>query len=793
MKELHLLCNAHLDPVWMWDWDEGAAEALATYYSAVELLDEYDFVFCHNEVLLYEFVREYDGALFERIKQKIESGKWRIMGGWYLQPDCHAPSGESITRQIYLGKKYFLEQFGKSTRVALNFDSFGHSRGLVQILTKNGYDAYMFCRPLPEEVTLKDNLFYWEGYDGSKIKAMRLAGEGYYSSPLGQARENIEKRPIDEGADVWMVPWGVGNHGGGPSRKDLEDIAAMQQEADYSIIHSYPEAFFDKVTPRTTLACQLDHSFAKCYTSMNRIKAKHTELEHALFLTEKMASVAAFEKGMVYPTERFDEAMKDMAFIEFHDILSGTCGPDGEKSALQKADHALKILNDIKLKAFFALAEDFKQTKEGMYSIFVFNPCQTERKTTLEAEFLILNCLCSDVEEYKLTAYQNGKVVPLQVVKQLSNINYDRRKRIVLDVTMPPMQMSRFDIELSIVPKKKLEQKQGVIVFEDKYKKVTFDMTKGLITRYEVNGKTLAEGDVFVPYLFDDDPDSWGLGQIVVGRNDRRMPLSVCDKDGVFSGLQSVKITEDGEVYTQIESCFEAENISVFLTHKIYKDQPYVDVTAKVFYQSFLKGLRFAIPATGAADVQTMFGREPLPRTREEKPMQRFLHFANGFTVLNDNTYGVSADEKQAYLQALNGACYCSHYLGGRDFIDYSRYVGSMESGTHVFNYRLGAFAYGEEETAATEFVEKPYAICFFPHGKGEKTVATWNLPQSVTLVSMRQMMGGYVLRLFNNTDETVRVEATLFGKPVTLSFGKFEAKTLLFKDGEFIQLDEMI
>ena len=40
MKELHLICNAHLDPVWQWDWNEGVTAALATFYSAAELAEE---------------------------------------------------------------------------------------------------------------------------------------------------------------------------------------------------------------------------------------------------------------------------------------------------------------------------------------------------------------------------------------------------------------------------------------------------------------------------------------------------------------------------------------------------------------------------------------------------------------------------------------------------------------------------------------------------------------------------------------------------------------------------------
>lgn len=149
MKKLYLVCGAHIDPVWLWNWQEGAAAAISTFRVAAQLCREFDgFVFCHNEAVLYQWVEEYEPALFAQIQQLVKEGKWHIMGGWYLQPDCIHPSGESFIRQIRVGRRYFQEKFGVTPTTALNFDSFGHSRGLVQILKKCGYDSYLFTRPL---------------------------------------------------------------------------------------------------------------------------------------------------------------------------------------------------------------------------------------------------------------------------------------------------------------------------------------------------------------------------------------------------------------------------------------------------------------------------------------------------------------------------------------------------------------------------------------------------------------------------------------------------------------------
>ncbi|MBO5071182.1 MAG: alpha-mannosidase, partial [Roseburia sp.] len=167
MKELYLLCNAHLDPVWQWQREEGMAEAVSTFRVAAKFCEEYDgFVFNHNESILYEWVEEYEPALFEKIKKLVREGKWHIMGGWYLQPDCVMPSGESFIRQIETGNKYFMEKFGVKTTTAINVDPFGHTRGLVQILKKCGYDSYLFMRP---NNFVPEHDFIWKGYDGSTV------------------------------------------------------------------------------------------------------------------------------------------------------------------------------------------------------------------------------------------------------------------------------------------------------------------------------------------------------------------------------------------------------------------------------------------------------------------------------------------------------------------------------------------------------------------------------------------------------------------------------------------------
>ena len=95
MKELHLVCNAHLDPVWMWDWTEGASEAISTFYSAVELAEEFDYVFCHNEVLLYEFIG-WEKDFYKALTIYFENNKFKNTTSTELISAFEQASGQNL-------------------------------------------------------------------------------------------------------------------------------------------------------------------------------------------------------------------------------------------------------------------------------------------------------------------------------------------------------------------------------------------------------------------------------------------------------------------------------------------------------------------------------------------------------------------------------------------------------------------------------------------------------------------------------------------------------------------------
>ncbi len=123
-----LIGNAHIDPIWQWRWQEGFAEIKATFRSALDRMKEFDdFIFTCAGASYYQWIEENEPVMFEEIKQRVLEGRWVIAGGWWLQPDCNIPSGESYARHALYSQRYYKEMFGKHARFGYNVDSFGHN------------------------------------------------------------------------------------------------------------------------------------------------------------------------------------------------------------------------------------------------------------------------------------------------------------------------------------------------------------------------------------------------------------------------------------------------------------------------------------------------------------------------------------------------------------------------------------------------------------------------------------------------------------------------------------------
>ena len=163
-----MIGNSHIDPVWLWKLDEGFQEVKATFVSALDRMDEYpDFNFTTSSIAYYKWIEEISAETFQRIKERVKEGRWQVVGGWFVEPDCNIPGGEAFIRQALYSQRYLKKTFGSICNIGYNVDSFGHNAMLPQILKKSGFDYYLFMRPAENEKHLDSPLFLWKSKENT--------------------------------------------------------------------------------------------------------------------------------------------------------------------------------------------------------------------------------------------------------------------------------------------------------------------------------------------------------------------------------------------------------------------------------------------------------------------------------------------------------------------------------------------------------------------------------------------------------------------------------------------------
>ena len=768
MKTMHLICNAHLDPVWLWDWEEGAAAAITTFRSAVDLAKEFDYIFCHNEAILYRWIEEYDPGLFAEIQQLAKQGKWYAMGGWYLQPDCNMPTGESMVRQMMEGRKYFEEKLGQRPTTAVNVDPFGHSAGLPQVLRGCGYDSYLICRPGAAECDIPDD-FLWEGVDGSVVRVCRAAD--HYNSPMGEAVAKLRQamqRQKDN--DYGILLWGVGNHGGGPSRKDLSEIAAMMKRSRTQSLHSTPEAYMATPAEDLPRVGGSVRCMPGCYTSMVKIKQRHRQLESKLYQAEKMCAAAAIQTNMTYPREELAEAQRALMTAQFHDILPGSGIQAVERMGLRLMDYGLEIASRLQVRAMFALSANEKKAAPGEYPVLVYNPHPYPVRTAVSVPFILENQNWEDTFT-DMTVYDGDTPLPTQIIKEPSNLTLDWAKKVVFLCTLKPMALNRFDCKPNVVSvRPALSKMAGDFVFGNDYMTARISGKTGLLDLYEADGITLVDKET-VPMLYRDNADPWGMnvaqlhGSFAVPEEPFRLmtPQEAANYVGADEPVDAIRIVEDGPVMTEVESLLCCRNSAVRINWRFYRDSADIDVDLNLLFLEKNAMVKWHVPVAFAGEMhgQIIYGQEKLPQDGTERVAQDWVASSDDtrmLAVLRKGGYGLDCTRQELHFSLVRGAAYAAHPINDRPLLRTDRYIPRMDQGEHTFAFRLTGGKRGDVskklEREAQVFNEAPFCLQAFPTGqKGEKAESLLTLEgdQVVMTAFKASDDGGYIVRLFNN------------------------------------------
>lgn len=784
-KLLLLIGNSHIDPVWLWTWEEGMQEVKATFASALDRMNEYeDFCFTSTSAAFFKWIEKTVPAMFEEIKKRVSEGRWELTGGWFIEPDCILPCGEAFVRQGLYAQRYFKAKFGKTCRIGSNVDSFGHGSTLPQILKKSGMDAYVFMRP-----RLDMPVFVWESDDGSRVNALSLPAEyttWFHEPTVKNIRQTLERTP------EWPVMaccYGVGNHGGGPTKENIESIKSLENSFPDTILKlsTFGEFFksFDK-NKLTTLIGPFEKVNAGCYSVDSPIKKMNRMAEKRLIAADKLMALAKAVSGKWMPeTGKMQELWETVLFNQFHDTLGGTSIKKARDEAVMQFSSVCAGASVIHALAVQKIANSMDTRGEG-FPLFLFNIGSTvfESYVNIELEWFCQDALSiSDAE---------GNEVPYQRIATDTKIKHTTlggRRRVIFKALIPPCGFAVY----------RLHKKQPVRAYENKaflhtednycleneHLKVEFDkvtgMLKGLWDKAN-NYNPLTSPMEYQVWL--DERDSWGHDQ---GR--------AFGNTGEGFRLRSIDKIEKGPLRQTIRAVYQHRRSILEQLYHLYAGEKDVVVVNRLFWDKPWHMFKMAIPMgmeTPVIKAEVAYGTlERRIRDKDEYYMHAWMDVTSensqaGCLIANDSKYAFNVEAGKVQLTVLRSAIYAQgqspDWYNPRDSFQFS------DLGEHEFTFAFrphGEVVPVYEAIALANKIGIPYhALADNCHyGEDAKTrfsMAYTDCPQiQICLIKKAEDDEEFIVRLLETEGETRKAVLTFMDIDYPITMAAHEIKTL--------------
>lgn len=654
---IHVIPNAHLDPVWLWDFREGLNEGVATCRAMLNLLDaEPDLTFIRGEAAIYEHVRRTDPATFARIKKMIRAGRWEVVGGTWIQPDTNLLESEVLCRHYEVGLRYFREKLGVTVKSGWQADSFGHTAGLPDVLAAGGVENFAFTRPNREDFIIKTPAFWWHGRSGAKILGYR-APIGWY----GCERDEVKRR-FDE-----LVPYakksklrnigmfvGLGNHGGGPSRQIVADIKQWAAaHPDFAVRFGGLNSLFAALRREIAApgAPQIDHVHGEmnycqrgCYSAVARFKHGYRRAEHELLRGERTTALLAH--AGIAPATDLSKAWESVLFNSFHDILPGS---SIERAFDEQIDEVGGLRHAVRHGAFSALNHLIGHVRIALPAgghdhpkavpFLVWNPHLRPVQTFVEIE------ACLDhrpVWQYKdraeklpLEVRVGGKRAAFQVIETEHECFPELawRKRVVVPITLPAAGWNLATVgwvEGSHSPAfPRTATGHGTSIRNDFYQVSAQPGAADIQVRHR--GRSLFGARGLQLDTLADNWGSWG------SMNESAPGVRLTEKVGRWK-ISRVAVTESGPLRATLVVRLTTHRAHVDLTFRLAAGVEQVTIEARVFTD--LEAARIKLVLPGAHAVECEVPAERVKRTAEgEIPVLRWIrarHGRQGFAVVSD-------------------------------------------------------------------------------------------------------------------------------------------------------------
>lgn len=791
-KDHYFIGHAHLDPAWSWRWQEGSCVIKATVQSALDRMREYpDFTFMLPTALHIGWIEEFCPEMFEEVKARIAEGRILLVGGTYVEPDENIPSGEGLARQFLYTQRYFYRKFGKIARVGFNPDTFGHNEMMPQILKKSGIDNYTFMRPEPWEYEGKNfgsNLFNWVSPDGSAVIGFRSIGYGnewdFYMANTEELEKKIEFKESHSTPEIKesIFFYGVGNHGGGPTKRNIQTIYDIQKVYPEKVLKfSNFEDFFEAIKAKKyDLPTRKGEffEFAKgCYSAVSEIKQSIRRCEEELLAAEKYAVMANALIGKKAPEPiEFQKAWENVLFMHFHDVSCGTGVRQVYKDFRNISGSALFFAERTENSAQQALSWkiDTSDAEKGT-PVVVFNPHSFEVTAPVT-----VNLQCEYVTD------NNGNVIPSQRIWSPKRHNLGRGDDTLFIATVPPLGYNTYyfkEAQDGIEHNTDISAEEFKI--ENEYLRVEFDRWSGGISSIfdKKRERELLSGKGAIPQVMNDtDSNTWGHGKLrfneLIGQ--------FCDP--------KLTLLENGPVRAtiRVESFYGKSRITQYFS--LCAGSKQISVRVALDWHEKFKALKLCFP-TNTEDASVVcdvpYGVANRVPDGIERPMQKWVVLNGvdgGIAILNDGKYSYSAEDDTLYLTVLRSPIYNDQ---GRRRTDPDAEIS--DQGLQEFCYSLMPYCgcHGEINRNAlalnkglTNVIENNHNGVL-PECGSAISVSHDNV--IVTALKRAEDNGGLVIRITETVgrDTAVTVSGKAIREPLNTMITKWSTDTYMLRDGE--------
>lgn len=670
--------HTHIDIAWLWTVSQTREKVVRSFSTVIELMKKYpDYQFMSSQPILYQFVKEDAPELYEEIKERIKEGRWEVDGGTWLEPDCNIPSGESLLRQLLKGRKFFKEEFGKTSDTLWLPDVFGYSAALPQILVKSGIKNFMTTKLSWSQFNMiPHDSFMWKGIDGTKIFTLLSTTSDYDASTGDKVSFSGRKKTTTYTGDInanmllgtytryqdkdinehTMMIYGYGDGGGGPTYEMLE----RQKRFRYGIpgiprieLNSQ-KAYFDNIRQNINpkdipdWAGELYFEYHRgTYTSMAKNKRYNRKLEILYSDLETMSSIMEI-MGHEYDHKTIQEGWDIILLNQFHDIIPGTSIKEVYDATDKEYEKITANGNRLLRKLLKQLADSVCKSKD---SILVFNTLSGKRNDLVT---------CENIQN-DFTAVEdiNGNVRPLQYIADSKAVFFAE------DIPSKGYSVYRLLKEANLKTDNLIKNDTD-LYFENKFYSVRFNENFNITSLIEkaTQREAMVQGKAGNKLMcYEDRPMEWDNWDIDIFY--KKKPYDLGD-------VTSWEIVENGPVRTCIKTKRQFMHSTIVQHIYLYNDIPRIDFATEVDWKEKNVLLRVEFPLdinTNKATFEIQFGN--LERSTTNNTSWDVAQFEScghkwadmsdgnfGVSLLNDCKYGYSAKGDALSLTLIKSGTY---------------------------------------------------------------------------------------------------------------------------------------